>query len=115
MDFQTEKVILHFVTDTDLEEVARTWPADHHPLSETEAWDAVAYMRFPAYTEAVPKKTSLLLVSWRRGVWCSTAQKITVTRCSDLRQRRRPGDEKEADPHQRVPLRGQDGRRRKAL
>ena len=45
MDFQTEKVILHFVTDTDLEEVARTWPADHHPLSETEAWDAVAYMR----------------------------------------------------------------------
>ena len=32
MDFQTEKVLLHFVTDNDLEEVARTWPADGQAL-----------------------------------------------------------------------------------
>ena len=44
MDYKTEKVLLHFVTDNDLEEVARTRPADHHPLSEAEAREAIAYM-----------------------------------------------------------------------
>ena len=45
MDYQTEKVILHFVTEDDLEEVAGKWPADHHPLSDAEAREAIAYMR----------------------------------------------------------------------
>ena len=45
MDYQTEKLYLHFVTEDDLAEVARTWPADHHPLSEKEARKAIAYMR----------------------------------------------------------------------
>jgi RimJ/RimL family protein N-acetyltransferase len=45
MDYQTEKLILHFVTEGDLAEVARTWPADHHPLSDMEAREAIAYMR----------------------------------------------------------------------
>ncbi len=45
MDYQTEKLTLHFVTEDDLAEVARTWPADHHPLSDAEAMDAIAYMR----------------------------------------------------------------------
>ena len=45
MDYQTEKVILHFVTEDDLAEVAGKWPADHHPLSDAEAREAIAYMR----------------------------------------------------------------------
>ena len=44
-DYQTENLILHFVTEEDLPEVARTWPADHHPLSDSEAQEAVACMR----------------------------------------------------------------------
>ena len=45
MDYQSENLILHFVTEDDLAEVARTWPADHHPLSDKEAREAIAYMR----------------------------------------------------------------------
>ena len=45
MDYQLENLILHYVTEEDLTEVARTWPADHHPLSDAEAREAVAYMR----------------------------------------------------------------------
>ncbi len=44
-DYQSEKLILHFVSEDDLAEVARTWPADHHPLSDTEAREAIASMR----------------------------------------------------------------------
>ena len=44
-DYQSENLILHFVTEDDLAEVARTWPADHHPLSDIEAREAIAYMR----------------------------------------------------------------------
>ena len=45
IDYQSENLILHFVTEDDLAEVARTWPADHHPLSDTEAREAIAFMR----------------------------------------------------------------------
>ncbi len=45
MDYRTEELILHFVTEDDLAEVARTWPADHHPLSDAEARKAIASMR----------------------------------------------------------------------
>ena len=45
MDFQTENLILHFVTEDDLAEVARTWPSDHHPLSDGEARAAIDSMR----------------------------------------------------------------------
>ena len=45
MDYQTESLILHFVTEEDLAEVARTWPSDHHPLSDAKAREAIAYMR----------------------------------------------------------------------
>ena len=31
MDHRTEELILHFVTEEDRSEVARTWPADHRP------------------------------------------------------------------------------------
>lgn len=44
MDFTTERLILHYVTEDDLAEVARTWPSDHHPLTEKEAQDAIAFM-----------------------------------------------------------------------
>ena len=44
-DYQTENLILHFVTKDDLSEVARTWPTDHYPLSDAEAREAVASMR----------------------------------------------------------------------
>ena len=45
MGYQTEKLILHFVTEDDCAEVAGKWPADHHPLSDAEAREAIAYMR----------------------------------------------------------------------
>ena len=45
MDYQTEKLILHFVTEDDWAEVVGKWPADHHPLSDAEAREAIAYMR----------------------------------------------------------------------
>ena len=45
MDYQTKDLILHFVTEDDLSEVARTWPSDHHPLSDAEAKEAISYMR----------------------------------------------------------------------
>ena len=44
MDYQSEELILHFVTENDLTEVARTWPSDHHPLSDTQAKEAIAFM-----------------------------------------------------------------------
>ena len=45
MDYRTDRLILRFVTEDDLAEVARTWPSDHSPLSEEEARGAIAYMR----------------------------------------------------------------------
>ena len=44
-DYQSEKLILHFVSEDDLAEVARTWPAGHHPLSDAEAREAIASIR----------------------------------------------------------------------
>ncbi len=44
-DYKTEDLVLHFATEDDLPEVARTWPSDYHPLSETEAREVIAYMR----------------------------------------------------------------------
>ena len=37
MDHRTDRLILHYVTEDDLSEVARTWPSDHRPVSEAEA------------------------------------------------------------------------------
>ena len=45
MDYQTDNLILHFVTEDDFMEVARTWPSDHRPVSEAEAKKAIASMR----------------------------------------------------------------------
>ena len=45
MNDQTESLILHFVTEDDVAEVARTWPADHHPLTDAEAKEAISSMR----------------------------------------------------------------------
>ena len=45
MDHRTGQLILHYVTDDDLTEVAQTWPSDHHPLSEKEAREAITYMQ----------------------------------------------------------------------
>ena len=45
MDYQTENLLLHFVTEDDLAEVARTWPSDHRPVSQAEAREAIASMR----------------------------------------------------------------------
>ena len=45
MDYSTESLILHFVTERDLAEVMRTWPSDHHPLTQAEAREAIASMR----------------------------------------------------------------------
>ena len=45
MDYKTERLILHSVTEEDLPEVARTWPSDHRPVSEEEASDAIQRMQ----------------------------------------------------------------------
>ena len=42
---KNDQIVLRFVTEEDLSEVARTWPADHRPVSEEEARGAVSYMR----------------------------------------------------------------------
>ncbi len=44
-DYQTESLMLHFVTTDDLPEVMRTWPSDHRPVSGAEAREAIASMR----------------------------------------------------------------------
>ena len=44
-DYRTEQLILRFVTEEDLDEVARTWPSDHRPVSAEEAHGAISYMR----------------------------------------------------------------------
>ena len=45
MDYRTGRLILHFVTEDDLAEVARTWPSDHRPVSPAEARGVISYMR----------------------------------------------------------------------
>ncbi len=45
MDHRTDRLILHYVTEDDLAEVARTWPSDHRPISEEEAHGVIAGMR----------------------------------------------------------------------
>ena len=43
--FETEQLLLRFVTEDDLPEVMRTWPSNHRPVSEAEAREAIASMR----------------------------------------------------------------------
>ena len=45
MDYRTENLILHFVTEDDLNEVARTWPSDHRPISGKAAEGMIENMR----------------------------------------------------------------------
>ena len=45
MDYRTEQLSLHFVTEDDTAEVARTWPSEHRPISEAEAKAAILRMR----------------------------------------------------------------------
>ena len=45
MDYQTEQLILHFVTEDDAAEVIRTWPSERRPISEAEAQAAISRMR----------------------------------------------------------------------
>ena len=40
--YKTANLILRTVNDKDLLEVARTWPSDHRPVSETEAQSSVS-------------------------------------------------------------------------
>ena len=44
MEYRTESLVLRSVTEEDQEEVARTWPSGHRPVSEAEAREAIAYM-----------------------------------------------------------------------
>ena len=45
MDYKTKDLILHFATEDDLAEVARTWPSGHRPISDKEAEDVIDRMR----------------------------------------------------------------------
>ncbi len=45
MDHCIGDLILRIVTEDDLEEVARTWPSDHRPVSVSEAKSAIERMR----------------------------------------------------------------------
>ncbi len=44
MEYRTEHLILRSVTEDDLSEVVRTWPAARRPVSEAEARAAIARM-----------------------------------------------------------------------
>ena len=44
MDHRTDRLILRYVTEDDLAEVARTWPSDHRPVSKAEAQGVISYM-----------------------------------------------------------------------
>ena len=66
-DYQSENLILHFVTEEDLAEVARTWPADHHPLSDTEAREAIACMRGNYGRNTKGCISHLCLAVWRKN------------------------------------------------
>ena len=44
MEYRTGPIILRTVTESDLPEVARTWPSDRRPVSGEEARGAIAYM-----------------------------------------------------------------------
>ena len=52
MKYRTDNLVLRLVTDSDLAEVARTWPSDHSPLSDAEAYDAISYMQSNAAKNA---------------------------------------------------------------
>ena len=45
MQYQTENLILRVVTEDDLAEVARTWPADQSPISDAQAKAVIARIR----------------------------------------------------------------------
>ena len=45
MDYPTERLILRIVTEDDLDEVARTWPAVRRPIALGEARDSIARIR----------------------------------------------------------------------
>ena len=45
MEYRTEHLILRTVTEDDLGEVARTWPAPRRPVTEEEARGVIARMR----------------------------------------------------------------------
>ena len=45
MDYRTEQLILHEVTEQDVSEVARTWPSAHRPVPEAEARAVIAGIR----------------------------------------------------------------------
>ena len=45
MDYRTEDLILHFATENDLAEVARTWPSDQRPIPEKAAEGVIENMR----------------------------------------------------------------------
>ncbi len=44
MEYRTDRLILHFVSEDDLAQVRQTWPSDHRPVSEEEARAAISYM-----------------------------------------------------------------------
>ena len=45
MEYRTDNLILRTVSEADLREVARTWPAERHPVPEKEALAAISRMR----------------------------------------------------------------------
>ena len=45
MDYETENLILRFVAEEDLPEVAKTWPSEKRPVSEDSARETVSRMR----------------------------------------------------------------------
>ena len=42
---EKDQILLRYVTEDDLPEVARTWPSDHRPVSGEEARGAISQMR----------------------------------------------------------------------
>ena len=86
MDYKTEELILHGVTEADLAEVARTWPSERRPISEEAARGVIARMRENYGRNTIGRVTHLCLAV------CRAEDPRTILGWCGLDGRRDPGE-----------------------
>ncbi len=86
MDYKTEELILHGVTEADLAEVARTWPSERRPISEEAARGVIARMRENYGRNTVGRVAHLCLAV------CRAEDPRTILGWCGLDGRRDPGE-----------------------
>ena len=86
MEYRTENLILRSVTEDDLSEVARTWPAERRPVSEAEARAAITRMRRSHERNAVGSIAHLCLAV------CGIGDPRTILGWCGLDGRRSPAE-----------------------